>query len=615
MSIETLANLFLVTADHHKPDHLLVKESGPENQGQYRPISTGELVDRVRRIARALERWGVGRGDRVVLMADNGPHWPVVDFAALCRGAATVPVYPTLLPEQAAYVIADSGAKVAFVHRREMLADLLARRGEMPAVERFVLIEGGAGTAEEGDEDGEVTAFAAALEAGADADPDRFEAAARAVEAGDLASLVYTSGTTGKPKGTMLTHRNFVSNVCTALTLLDLRGDQTALSFLPLSHVFERMVNYCYFYRGLTVAYAESVGAVAQNLQEVRPHVFVSVPRVYEKVLAKVREQAAASPIKQRIFAWAEKVARRALPYRLRQDHPSGLLGLQLAIADGLVFSKIKERLGGRFEFAVSGGAPLGRDVAEFFWGAGIPIYEGYGLTETSPVIAVNTPGAIRLGTVGKPINGVEVRIAEDGEILVRGPNVMKGYWNDPEATAEAIDDEGWLHTGDIGELDEDGFLRITDRKKEIIVNAYGKNIAPAPIEGRLKSSRFVGHAVLIGDRRKYLAALLVPDFEALEAWAQQQGIDAADRAALVERPEVRELFDREVRAVNEKLAHYEQIVAWTVLPEDFSVETGELTPTQKVKRRVIDDKYGDRIEALYEEPQPERGDRAAGRG
>ncbi len=598
MAMKTLADLFLVTAEHHKPDHLLVKEGGPGNQGQYRPISTAELVDRVRRIARALERWGVAPGDRVALVADNGPHWPVVDFATLCRGAATVPVYPTLLPEQAAYVIHDSGAKVAFVHRRAMLADLLARRGELPAVERFVLIESeGAGTIDGGDG---MTTFAAALEAGADADPDGFEATARAVGAEDLASLVYTSGTTGRPKGTMLTHRNFVSNVCTALTLLDIRGDQTALSFLPLSHVFERMVTYTYFYRGLTIAYAESVQAVAQNLQEVRPHVFVSVPRVYEKVLAKVREQAAASALKRRIFAWAEKVGRAALPDRLRQDHPSGLLGLELAIADGLVFSKIKERLGGRFEFAVSGGAPLGRDVAEFFWGAGIAIYEGYGLTETAPVVAVNTPGALKLGTVGKPIPGVEVRIAEDGEILVRGPNVMKGYWNDPEATAEAIDAEGWFHSGDIGALDEDGFLRITDRKKEILVNAYGKNVAPAPIENQLRASPLIGHAVLLGDRRQYLAALLVPDFESLEAWAAQHGVAAGDRRALVENPQVRALYAGEVARVNEGLAHYEQIVRWTLLPDDFSVETGELTPTQKVKRRVIDRKYAAEIEALY---------------
>jgi long-chain acyl-CoA synthetase len=594
MTIETLADLFLVAAGFHKPDHLLHKVDG-----EFRPVSTAELLDRVRRVWQALGGLGVGRGDRVALMADNGPHWPTVDFATQCLGAATVPVYPTLLPETAAFILADSGAKVAFIHRREQLDGLLARRAEMPAVSRFVLIEGDP-PAPGSDADG-VISFAELLASGGDADPDRFEASVEAVVPGDLASLVYTSGTTGKPKGVMLTHGNFVSNVCTAMTLLDIRSEQTALSFLPLSHVFERTVNYCYFYKGLTVAYAESVAAVAQNLQEVKPHLFVSVPRVYEKVLAKVREGVAkASPVQQKIFHWAEGVAREALPYRLEGEHPPGWLGLRLAVADGLVFSTIKQRLGGRFEFAVSGGAPLGRDVAEFFWSAGIPIYEGYGLTETSPVIAVNTPGEVRLGTVGRPIPGVEVRIAADGEILARGPNVMKGYFGHPEATAEAIDADGWFHTGDIGEIDGDGFLKITDRKKEILVNAYGKNVAPAPIENALKASRFVSQAVVVGDRRKYLSALLVPDFEVLAPWARERGLDAADPEALIADPRVRERFRQEVEAVNGTLAHYEQIVAWDLLPAEFTIETGELTPTQKVKRRVIHENYGDRIERLY---------------
>jgi long-chain acyl-CoA synthetase len=589
MTIETLADLFLVTADYHKPDHLLHKVDGA-----YRPVSTAELVDRVRRLARALEAMGVGRGDRVALMADNGPHWPVVDFATLCRGAATVPIYPTLPPEQAVYILRDSGARVAFVHTPAQLAGLAAHRAELPALSRLVLIEGAAPAAD-------VTTFAEALAAGADADPDRFEEGAKRVRPDDLASLVYTSGTTGRPKGVMLTHGNFVSNLCAALTLLDIRSDQTALSFLPLSHVFERMVGYCYFYRGLTVAYAESVAAVGQNLQEVRPHLFVSVPRVYEKVLAKVHDGVAkGSAAQQKIFHWAVAVGREALPHRLAGEHPSGWLGLRLAVADGLVFARIKERLGGRFEFAVSGGAPLGRDVAEFFWAAGIPVYEGYGLTETAPVVAVNTPGVVRLGTVGRPVPRVEVRIAGDGEILVRGPNVMRGYFGDPAATAEVIDADGWFHTGDIGELDPDGFLRITDRKKEIIVNAYGKNVAPAPIENALKASRFVGQAMVIGDRRKYLSALLVPDFEALEPWARERGIAADGRAALVADPRVRERFRDEVEAVNRYLAHYEQIVAWDLLPEEFSLENGALTPTQKVKRRVVQERYADRIERLY---------------
>jgi long-chain acyl-CoA synthetase len=561
-------------------------------------MSTAELVDRVRRLAKALLGLGVQPGDRVALMSESGPHWPTVDFATLCMGGVLVPIYPTLLPEQATYIAKDCGAKVVFAETAAHLDGLLAHAAELPEVRHYVLIKGETS-------DPRVTTFAALLEQGAGYDAEDFDRRARAVRPEDLATFIYTSGTTGTPKGVMLTHANVASNVSDAGPVLRIEPYYTALSFLPLSHSFERTVDYIYFLAGSTIAYAESVAAVAQNMLEVKPHVFVSVPRVYEKVLARVREQAGASPLKKRIFGWAEGVGRRALPWRLREDHPSGLLGLELAVADGLVFSKIKERLGGRFEFAVSGGAPLGRDVAEFFWGAGIPIYEGYGLTETSPVVAVNTPGALKLGTVGKPIPGIEVRIADDGEILVRGPNVMRGYWNAPQATAEAIDAEGWFHTGDIGTLDEDGFLHITDRKKEILVNAYGKNIAPAPIENLLKASPYIGHAVLIGDRRNYLTALLVPDFESLEAWAAKQGIGAAggDRKALVARPEARALYAAEVERVNEGLAHYEQIVRWALLPDDFSVETGELTPTQKVKRRVIDKKYAAEIEALYRSP------------
>jgi long-chain acyl-CoA synthetase len=333
----------------------------------------------------------------------------------------------------------------------------------------------------------------------------------------------------------------------------------------------------------------------------VRPHLFVSVPRVYEKVLARVRDNVArGSGLQQKVFRWAVEVGGEALPWRLAGDHPPGWLGLQLALADGLVFGKIRERLGGRFEFAVSGSAPLAQDVAEFFWGAGIPIYEGYGLTETAPVVTVNTPGATRLGTVGRPISGVEVAIAADGEVLVRGPNVMRGYYGDPAATAEAIDGEGWFHTGDVGELDADGFLTITDRKKELIVNAYGKNVAPAPIERALTASPWLAQAMVLGDRRKFLAALLVPDFDALETWARAQGVAAPDRAALAAHPRVRELIAGEVAAVNRRLAHYEQIVAWELLGAELTLEAGELTPTQKVRRRVVQEKYAAAIDALY---------------
>ncbi len=589
MVVKTLTELFLQTAGYGRADCLLYKVGG-----SYQPMSTAELVDRVRRLAKALSGLGVGHGDRVALMAENGPHWPTVDFATLCIGAVTVPIYPTLLPDQAAYIARDCGAKVVFAETTTHLEGLLAHAGELPDVAQFVLIRGASA-------DARAMTLEDLLARGADPDVAGFEATARAVKPEDLATLVYTSGTTGQPKGVMLTHGNLASNITAGLEVLPIEKGQLALSFLPLSHSFERAVDYCYFLQACPIAYAESVATVAQDMLTVRPEVFVSVPRVYEKVLARVQENVAASAgWRQSLFAWAVGVGREALPWRLKLASPPGLLGIKVALADKLVFSKIKARLGGRFRFAVSGGAPLGRDVAEFFWGAGIPIYEGYGLTETSPVISANSKAGVKLGTVGKVVPGVEVKIAGDGEILARGPNVMRGYWNLPDATAEAIDGEGWFHTGDIGEVDDEGFLHITDRKKELIVNAYGKNVAPAPIENDLKGSPFIGQAVVLGDRRKFLAALLVPEFDHLKGWAAKQGVPAGDVAALLADAKVRALYKQEVDKVNAHLPGYEKIVAWDLLPAEFTLETGELTPTQKVKRRVINQKYGDLIDRLY---------------
>jgi long-chain acyl-CoA synthetase len=589
MPVTTLSELFLKAAGFNKPDCLLHKVGGT-----YQPVSTAELVDRVRRLAKALEGLGVERGDRVALMSENGPHWPTVDFATLCIGGVLVPVYPTLLPEQAAYITRDCGAKVVFAETTAHLEGLLSHANELPGVQQFVLIRGTSN-------DPRVMSLEDLIQRGANPDVAHFEQKARQSTPDDLATLIYTSGTTGTPKGVMLTHGNIASNVEAGLSILGLEGTYTALSFLPLSHSFERTVDYCYFHTGCSIAYAESVATVAQNLQEVNPHVFVSVPRVYEKVLSRVQETVAAgSPVKQKIFAWAQGVAREAMPYRMKHKTPPGLLGIKLGLADKLVLGKVRARLGSRFQFAISGGAPLARDVAEFFWGIGVPIYEGYGLSETSPVISVNGRDAVKLGTVGRVVPGVEVKIAADGEILARGPNIMKGYWGMEKETAEVIDPDGWFHTGDIGEIDADGFLRITDRKKELIVNAYGKNVAPAPIENSLKASRFIGQAVIIGDRRKFLSALLVPDFEALKPWAERQGLGTQTNDQLIQDPQVRALMAKEVETVNQGLASFEKIVAWELLPNEFTLETGELTPTLKVKRRIINDKYGDVIDRLY---------------
>ena len=591
MAIRTLAELFLLAAGRSRPDLLLHKVGGT-----YQPIATAEFVSGVQRLSKALQALGVARGDRVALMAENGPHWPLVDFATLCMGGIVVPIYPTLLPKDAAYIVGDSGARVVFVQGRERLEGLLGHRASLPSVQHIVLIEDGARPG-----DG-YTTLDAAIELGAGADPAAFEAEARKAQPDDLATFIYTSGTTGNPKGVMLTHHNITSNLVDALKVLDIESDFTALSFLPLSHSFERTVDYIYFYRGCSIGYAESIQTIGQNLGEVKPHVFVAVPRVYEKVLSRIYEGvAAAGGAKEKIFRWAVGVGRQALPEVLKGRRPGGLLGLKLGVADKLVFHKIRERLGGRFAFAVSGGAPLAREVAEFFWGAGVRIYEGYGLTETSPVLTINSHGAAKLGSVGRAIPNVELRIAEDGEILARGPNIMKGYWNNPEATAEVIDAEGWFHTGDIGHLDGDGFLFITDRKKELIVTAGGKNIAPAPIENALKASRYIGQAVVIGDRRKFISALIVPDFEALRPWARANGVAFTSDDELVAAPEVRKLIADEIAPVNAELAQYERIKAWELLPRELTLETGELTPTQKVKRRVVNKSFATQIDRMYE--------------
>jgi len=424
MSIQTLSELFLEATKHNKPDCLIHKVGG-----RFVPVSTAEFVGKVHQLHKALSDMGIGSGDKVALMAENSVHWPTIDFATLCTGAVLVPVYPTLTATQAAYIINDCGARLAIIDGNDRLSALLDMRDKMPGVDRFIVIDDHA-------PDG-VATLDETIAAGEGADAAAFELQARTCKPDDLATFIYTSGTTGNPKGVMLTHRNIVSNVLGALEMINLQGTATALSFLPLSHSFERTLDYIYFYRGCSIAYAESVQKVAENFGEVRPHVFVSVPRVYEKILGKVREKVAAgSPIKQKIFAWAEGVAKEALPYRLRRQAPGGLLGIKLALADKLVFGKIKDRLGGRFEFAMSGGAPLARDLAEFFWGAGIEIYEGYGLSETSPVLTVNCPGAVKMGTVGRALPGIELHIAEDGEILAKGPNIMVGYHNLDDKTA-----------------------------------------------------------------------------------------------------------------------------------------------------------------------------------
>jgi len=589
----TLNRIFLdAIATHRKPDALQVKRNG-----RYEPISHDTIAERVRRAAFGLEELGVRPGDRFAILSENCPEWAIADFACLMIGVADVPIYPNLPSDQVAYILRDSSAVGIFVSNAEQAAKVAEIRRECPALKCVVTFSAdGAGA--------DMTL--AALDAkGAAVDNDARRAVyldrANAVGPDDLATIIYTSGTTGEPKGVMLSHDNIYSNVFAGRTQIPFAGDDTALSFLPLSHIFERMAgHYLMFATGTSIAYAESVDTVSANLVEVRPTLVLSVPRLYEKMYARVLENAlSGGGVKKQIFFWARGVAERWADIKLAGGEPSGLIAMQYRIAQKLVFSKLQARTGGRLRYFVSGGAPLAPEINKFFYAAGLVILEGYGLTETSPVIAVNTPGAFRIGTVGKPVPGIEIMIAPDGEILTRGPHVMKGYFNKPQATAEAIDAQGWFHTGDIGEL-RDGFLAITDRKKDIIVTAGGKNIAPQPIEGKIKTNKFVSQAVMIGDKRKFPIVLIVPNWDSLEKWAKGSNITWRDHADALTMPDVRKKMEEEVHAEIQTLAHFEQPKKIGLLEHDFSIERGELTPTLKVKRRVIDKTYKSLIDSMY---------------
>jgi long-chain acyl-CoA synthetase len=592
----TLTQLFFDAVERFdKPDAIQVKIGG-----SYQPISHRTIVERVRRTALGLRALGLQRGDRVGLLSNNRPEWAITDFAALTAQLTDVPIYPTLPAEQVEYILRDSGAIAIFVSDAAQLAKIVSVRGRLPAL-RFVISfaparEGGADlTLAELEQRGKTAETPESIA--------RYRREALNVQPHELATIIYTSGTTGPPKGVMLTHDNLFSNVEGSRQVLAFGEGETSLSFLPLSHIFERMAgHYLMFAVGASIAYAESHETVPANLLEVRPSFVLSVPRLYEKFYARVLENAlAGGAVRKRIFFWARGVAERWSERTLAKRRVGIALKIQYALAQRLVFSKLRERMGGRLRVFVSGGAPLAPEINRFFYSAGLIILEGYGLTETSPVIAVNSPEHFRIGTVGKPIAGVEVRIAADGEILARGPGIMKGYYNNPDATAEAIDADGWLHTGDIGELRE-GFLAITDRKKDIIVTAGGKNIAPQPIENSVKTNKYVSQAVMIGDKRKYPVMLVVPNFEQLEKWAKRQNMIWTDRAQLLGIPAVKAKVERAVESSLSGLARFETPKKIALLEHDFTIERGELTPTQKVKRRVIDKQYRELIDSLYED-------------
>jgi long-chain acyl-CoA synthetase len=569
-----------------------------KQDGRYKPISHREVLERARRISLGLGAVGVLRGDRVGIMSENRPEWAIADWACLCGGMTDVPIYPTLPAEQIVHTLNDSGATALFVSTAAQAAKAVSVRSELGTVRVIISFVEPAPPGVDMTFR-ELEARGAALDSAEVA--VGWKQGALAVKPGDLATLIYTSGTTGLPKGVMLSHDNLASNVLASKECVPVRAGEVALSFLPLSHIFERMGDYLFFACGVSIAYAESIDTMNANLMEVRPHFAMSVPRLFEKLYAKVLEGAlSGGALKARIFLWARGVADRWADEKLAGREPHGFLAWQYALAQKLVFSKLKERTGGRLRYFVSGGAPLAPAINKFFYAAGLRILEGYGLTETSPVIAVNSEAGFRIGTVGKMVAGVEVRIADDGEILTRGPHVMQGYYNRPDATAEAIDPDGWFHTGDIGVV-EDGFLRITDRKKDIIVTAGGKNIAPQPIENRVKANKFVSQAVMIGDKRKFPVLLVVPNWESLEKWARSQGISWPDRVHALEMGSVRTKMDAEVRSELVGLASFESPKKIALLEHDFSIERGELTPKLSVKRRVIDKDYQALIDSLYD--------------
>ena len=567
--------------------------------GVYQDISYAELGDRVKCLCSGLLHTGISKGDRVAILSENRPEWAISDLAILAAGGASVPMFPSLTSPQIEYIVRDSGAKAICVSSEKQLMKVESFRADVPHLEWIIVFD-----PVETETDDQILTYDQICEQGqAVENGDRLYQESRdAVVPDDLATVIYTSGTTGDPKGAMLTHSNFISNVDSCTGILGINHEDVFLSFLPLSHVFERLAgHYLPLSCGSVVAYAESPFTVAQNMTEVHPTIMAAVPRLYEMMHERItRSVRAGSPLKQKIFYWSVGVGEKMSQAVQQKKKPSPMLRFRASIAQKLVFSKLQKATGGRLRFFVSGGAPLPRSIAEFFHAAGILVLEGYGLTETSPVISVNRPDRWKFGTIGPPVPGIEVKIAEDGEILSRGPHIMKGYFNKPEITAEAIDADGWFHTGDIGQIDEEGFLKITDRKKNIIVLSNGKNVAPQPIEGQLKRSLYINQVMLIGDQRKSITALIVPAFDVLKEYAEEKQLETGDVTALIKTKEVTQLIRGEIDRLLADFADYERVRMFTLMDQEFTQEADEMTPTLKLKRRIIRERYKDKIEGMY---------------
>ncbi|MGC2357128.1 MAG: long-chain fatty acid--CoA ligase [Candidatus Acidiferrum sp.] len=582
MSLQTLNDILLAVSQNRRDRVMLQKQALG-----WVPISSAEIYRGVVGVARALESWGIRKGDRIAILSENRPEWTITDFAALALGAVTVPIYSTQTAEQTSFLLNDSGARVISVSSKHQLEKVLTIQRHTP-VERIIVM------------DAVETAHAVPMQGlmlhGPTGFDPEFDARARSVGPDDLATIIYTSGTTGTPKGAMLTHGNMASNIVCSMDAFGFgTKEEVSVSFLPLSHVTARHVDFALLHRGVVLAYCPDLTQLAQVLAEVKPDIFIGVPRVFEKIRQQVILKATGFP-RSTVYRWALAIGRAHRAETLAGIRPAAL---SWKIADRLVFSKVRAGLGGKAEEFISGGAPLGRELAEWYADIGIQIHEGYGLTETSPVIAVNTPGSHKLGTVGKPLANVEVRIADDGEVLARGPSIFKGYWNRPEDTRNAFVD-GWFKTGDIGHLDSDGYLSITDRKKDLIKTSGGKFIAPQPIENSLKLNPLIGTAAVLGDRRKFPAVLIAPHFPVLEDWARANHVDFASRQTLVAHPKVQALYEGIIEDLNQNLARFEKLKRVLVVPDEFSTADGTMTHTFKVRRKGIEERYRTLIDEMY---------------
>ena len=593
MSIATLNDIFFAAVDRDLDAIMLYREGG-----EWLPVSSREFGRRVARTARVLSAWGIRPGDRIAILSENRPEWPIADMATLLLGAVSVPLYTTLTAEQTAFALRDSGCRAIFLSSDQQLRKVVSILPETQ-IEKIVVMDSVDFTAESALFADRCLAMKQMVEDGPEELGPELAARARSVSAGDLATIVYTSGTTGQSKGAMLTHGNIVSNIQCSLLGFDMQPGLVSISFLPLCHITARHLDFAMLNHGVTLAYCPFIERLPAALLEVRPTIFVAVPRVYEKIYAQAEQKA--KGVRRAIYDWALAIG---------ETHKAEILAGQIPkthswrLANKLVFSRIRQGMGGQVQTFISGGAPLGRELAEWYATVGIRIHEGYGLTETSPVIALNTPINHRIGTVGKIMPNLEVRIAEDGEILVRGPSVFKGYWNRPEETKAAFVDgrisDGWFKTGDIGNIDADGYLSVTDRKKDLIKTSGGKFIAPQPIENSLKLNPLVGVAAIIGDKRKFVFVIISANFAALEAWARENEITFSSRTDLVANPKVQALYEGIVEGVNQSLARFEKLKRVMLVADEFTIDNGALTPTMKLRRRVIEERYKKQIDELY---------------